>query len=80
MDEFARGNAAVARDIQHRILLLNHAVTKGFGIPGLKAALEALGLFGGNCRPPLPRIGLEARTEVVKLLEATGLLGGEAWI
>ena len=79
MDEFASGNAAAARDIQHRILLLNHAVTKGFGIPGLKAALEGIGLFGGDCRPPLPRIGLEARTEVLKLLEGTGLLGGEAW-
>lgn len=79
MDEFAAGNAAAARDIQHRFLLLNHAVTKGFGIPGLKAALEGIGLFGGDCRPPLPRIGLEARAEVLKLLEATGLLGGEAW-
>ena len=79
MDEFAGGNAAAARDIQHRILLLNHSVTKGFGIPGLRAALEGIGLFGGDCRPPLPRIGLEARTEVLKLLEGTGLLGGEAW-
>jgi 4-hydroxy-2-oxoglutarate aldolase len=42
-----------AADLQRRMLPVNAAVTAGFGIAGLKAALEMLGYHGGPVRSPL---------------------------
>jgi 4-hydroxy-2-oxoglutarate aldolase len=42
-----------AKDLQLRLLAINHAVTIRWGVAGLKAALEIMGLFGGNPRKPL---------------------------
>jgi 4-hydroxy-2-oxoglutarate aldolase len=79
MNFFLDGKIEEARKIQHRVLLLNHAVTKGYGIPGLKAALDAIGLYGGPCRLPLPEIEPQARQEVIRLLMETNLLEKEEW-
>jgi Dihydrodipicolinate synthase/N-acetylneuraminate lyase len=73
------GEVLAAREIQHRILLLNHSVTKGFGIPGLKIALDGIGLYGGPCREPLPELSPAAREEVLRLLAETNLLEKEEW-
>ncbi|XP_064320025.1 4-hydroxy-2-oxoglutarate aldolase, mitochondrial isoform X1 [Phalacrocorax carbo] len=42
-----------ARDLQHRLIEPNMAVTRRFGIPGLKKAMEWFGYYGGPCRAPL---------------------------
>ncbi|NXI68776.1 HOGA1 protein, partial [Anseranas semipalmata] len=42
-----------ARDLQHRLIEPNTAVTRRFGIPGLKKAMEWFGYYGGPCRAPL---------------------------
>ncbi|XP_061857757.1 4-hydroxy-2-oxoglutarate aldolase, mitochondrial [Colius striatus] len=42
-----------ARDLQHRLIEPNMAVTRQFGIPGLKKAMEWFGYYGGPCRAPL---------------------------
>ncbi|NLI92631.1 MAG: dihydrodipicolinate synthase family protein [Peptococcaceae bacterium] len=42
-----------ARLLQLRLLEINHSVTARWGISGLKAAMEMLGLFGGIPRRPL---------------------------
>ncbi|XP_040418989.1 4-hydroxy-2-oxoglutarate aldolase, mitochondrial [Cygnus olor] len=42
-----------ARDLQHRLIEPNAAVTRRFGIPGLKKAMEWFGYYGGPCRAPL---------------------------
>ncbi|NXX38716.1 HOGA1 protein, partial [Tricholaema leucomelas] len=42
-----------ARDLQHRLIEPNMAVTRRFGIPGLKKAMEWFGYYGGPCRTPL---------------------------
>ena len=73
------GEVLAAREIQHRILLLNHSVTKGFGIPGLKIALDGIGLYGGPCREPLPELSPAAREEVLRLLAETNLLEKGEW-
>lgn len=39
--------------LQQRLVPLNTAVTSGFGVPGLKAALDFLGYYGGPVRSPL---------------------------
>lgn len=79
MKAFSCGDIQAAREIQHRILLLNHAVTKGYGIPGLKAAVDGIGLFGGQCRAPLMPMEPAERKEVLRLLSETELLEKEEW-
>lgn len=44
---------AAARELQLRIMAVNDAVTIRFGVPGLKAALDLLGYYGGPPRAPL---------------------------
>ncbi|MGH9870672.1 MAG: dihydrodipicolinate synthase family protein [Candidatus Polarisedimenticolia bacterium] len=60
-DEAARLNQA--------LLPLTEAVTARHGIGGLKAALDMLGFFGGEPRPPLPSATAEARAEIAALLK-----------
>lgn len=50
---FHAGDHEAARTLQLRMLAPNAAVTTKHGIPGLKTALEAVGLAGGAPRPPL---------------------------
>ncbi|XP_061492270.1 4-hydroxy-2-oxoglutarate aldolase, mitochondrial [Rhineura floridana] len=42
-----------ARALQHRLIEPNIAVTRKFGIPGLKQAMDWFGYNGGFCRSPL---------------------------
>ncbi|KAF7253191.1 4-hydroxy-2-oxoglutarate aldolase, mitochondrial, partial [Varanus komodoensis] len=42
-----------ARELQHRLIEPNIAVTSKFGVPGLKQAMEWFGFKGGFCRAPL---------------------------
>jgi len=39
-----------AKELQHRLIAPNAAVTKQFGVPGLKEAMEWYGLYGGPTR------------------------------
>lgn len=62
-----------ARELQHRLAPLSHIVTAGLGVPGLKAAMNFLGLKGGAPRAPL-RMLSEADTQRVKaVIRKTGL-------
>ena len=58
-----------ARVWQRRLTPLALAVTKRYGIGGLKAALDLLGLTGGHVRAPLQDASDEARAEIARLLE-----------
>jgi 4-hydroxy-2-oxoglutarate aldolase len=63
------GNHEAARRLQLKLLAPNAAVTSRFGIPGLKVALDAVGLVGGLPRPPLePLTELDAQ-EVQRVLK-----------
>ncbi len=63
-----------AMQLQEQVLLLVHAVTIRYGISGLKAAMDLLGYYGGNPRPPLLPLGPEGRKEIEDLLDDFGLL------
>lgn len=52
-DLFKAGSHDQAASIQQRLIASNTAVTARFGIPGLKAALDMLGYYGGPVRSPL---------------------------
>lgn len=47
------GQWEAARKLQLRLLEPNAAVTRRFGIPGLKKAMDWFGYYGGLCRAPL---------------------------
>ena len=61
-----------ARDLQMNLIDGNNAVTVRWGIPGLKAAMEMIGLYGGAPRPPLLPTGEADREELRKILTRTG--------
>jgi 4-hydroxy-2-oxoglutarate aldolase len=68
-----------AATLQETLTPLARAVTKTYGIGGLKAALEMTGYVGGNVRAPLKAPSEEARAEIRALLnQANEALAGSA--
>lgn len=70
LEAFERGAHDEARELQRRILPVAAAVTSGFGVPGLKAALDLTGFVGGAPRPPLAPASPEAITSLRATLDA----------
>lgn len=68
------GDEVGAGRIQERLAPLHRAVVGAFGVPGVKAALDQLGLNGGPTRPPLRPLREKDRKAVREALSAAGLL------
>ncbi|HYW73170.1 MAG TPA: dihydrodipicolinate synthase family protein [Pyrinomonadaceae bacterium] len=64
----AGNNSDRAAELQHRLTPLARAVTKTYGIGGLKTAMEMAGYVGGHVRAPLVRPDNVARAEIEQLL------------
>jgi 4-hydroxy-2-oxoglutarate aldolase len=63
-----------AKELQLRMIPVNKAVTATYGISGLKAAMDALGYYGGDPRLPLlPLSGVE-KSQIKEILTRAGLL------
>jgi 4-hydroxy-2-oxoglutarate aldolase len=71
---FESGSLKEALDLQMILMDSNNAVTTRWGIPGLKAALEIIGLYGGNPRPPLVPLDEVDREALRKILMQTGFI------
>lgn len=71
---FAEGRAEAAGHLQERIAPVHQAIVGGMGVPGVKAALDLLGLHGGSPRPPLPGAGSKTVDEIRSVLARAGLL------
>ncbi len=71
---FEAGKRKEARDLQMVLIDSNNAVTARWGIAGLKAAMEMIGLYGGNPRPPLMPLAEGSREELRKILTETGFM------
>jgi 4-hydroxy-2-oxoglutarate aldolase len=71
---FAEGRPADAGRIQERVSPVHAQIVGGMGVPGIKVALDMLGLHGGTPRPPLAPLPETRREEVRLVLEAAGLL------
>jgi 4-hydroxy-2-oxoglutarate aldolase len=69
---FDAGKIREARDLQMNLIDSNNAVTARWGIPGLKAAMEMIGLYGGDPRLPLLPLQEADRGELRKVLTKTG--------
>jgi 4-hydroxy-2-oxoglutarate aldolase len=63
------GRLAEALALQQRLMALARAVTTGFGIAGLKAALDLAGYEGGDPRPPLGPLSSEGIERIRTLLQ-----------
>ncbi|NXL28800.1 HOGA1 protein, partial [Glaucidium brasilianum] len=75
LDRLCReGNWQEARDLQHRLIEPNTAVTRRFGIPGLKKAMEWFGYYGGPCREPLAPLSPPQVEELRGAFSANGWL------
>lgn len=74
-DAFHAGRLDEARELQARLVRPNMAVTARWGVPGLKAALDALGYYGGPPRLPLLPLSESELTMLGGILREAGLEG-----
>jgi 4-hydroxy-2-oxoglutarate aldolase len=72
---FGSGRWEEAAEVQRRMIPVNAAVTAGYGIAGLKAALDMLGYYGGPVRPPLLSLDGKERDALRAILLKGGVLG-----
>lgn len=71
---FRKGDLVAAADLQRRLVEPNRMVTSKYGVPGLKAAMEMIGMSGGSLRGPLLPASPEARREIRQVFEKSQLL------
>ena len=63
-----------ARETQLRVLTVNQRIVGTYGVPGIKSALDLLGYFGGDPRPPLRPVTSEIKESIRRILEDALLL------
>jgi len=71
---FGEGRTGEAGRMQERIAPVHKDIVGGMGVPGIKAALDLMGLKGGDPRPPLAPFPEDRHDAVRKILGAAGLL------
>lgn len=71
---FGEGRTADAGRLQERIAPVHQKIVGGMGVPGVKAALDILGLHGGRPRPPLDAAGDTKIDEIRSILASAELL------
>jgi len=67
------GRTSEAGRLQERLGALHRAIVARYGVPGIKAALDLMGLPGGAPRPPLLPLRERDRKEVAKALSGASL-------
>jgi len=67
---FKRGDIARAAVAQERLKPMASQIVAGLGIPGVKAALDAVGLVGGAVRMPLRALSADEQRSVRELMAA----------
>jgi 4-hydroxy-2-oxoglutarate aldolase len=68
------GNFEEAKKLQLKMIPVNQAVTATYGVPGLKAAMDMLGYFGGDPRPPLLPSSEKEKSEIREILIKADML------
>lgn len=76
MELTTAGKLDEARALQARLVPVNTAVTSGYGVAGLKAALQFVAHYGGMPRRPLAPLGEGERVRLRSLLAEADLLHG----
>ncbi len=73
LEQVKAGDLDAARQLQLKMIPVNQAVTSVYGVPGLKAALDMLGYFGGAPRLPLLPSSKREKTEIEAILKEADL-------
>jgi 4-hydroxy-2-oxoglutarate aldolase len=71
---FKAGKLEDAKELQLRMIAPNTAVTAGLGVPGLKAAMELVGMYGGKPRSPMQPLKDEPRAKLQAILKEAGII------
>lgn len=71
---WVENDAERARRQQRALSPLGEALTRGYGVPGVKAGLRLLGYDHGDPRPPLPPLPPAELAALRRLLEDAGLM------
>ncbi len=71
---FEQGKHDEVSRLQKRLIPANKAVTSKYGVPGLKAAMDILGYFGGEPRSPLAALGSKEKEDLASILRSADLL------
>ena len=66
------GDHETASILQKRLIGPNQAVTKQFGVPGLKVAMHKFGFRSGELRAPLQNASHENADKLMKIFRASG--------
>lgn len=67
------GKIKEARELQLRMIPVNHAITAKYGISGLKYAMNLLGYKGGEVRSPLLATKYEEQEKIKEILMRAGI-------
>ncbi|MGI8499060.1 MAG: dihydrodipicolinate synthase family protein [Gemmatimonadaceae bacterium] len=70
---FRSGDLSAAARAQERLLPLAREIVGGMGVPGIKAAMDLVGLHGGEPRHPLLAVGQSQRSRLHALLREAEL-------
>jgi 4-hydroxy-2-oxoglutarate aldolase len=73
LDTHSSGDTVRAAALQIGLAEINTAVTSRYGVPGLKHAMERVGLYGGAPRAPLRRLAESAAREIDLLIEQANI-------
>ncbi len=68
-EDFQKGDVVAARFNQINLIPLNTAVTKRWGVPALKAAMDYMGFYGGPARSPLLPLSDENKMILHQLID-----------
>jgi 4-hydroxy-2-oxoglutarate aldolase len=74
LDFVKRGKHEEARALQLRVIAANTFVTSQFGVPGLKAAMDLIGMYGGNPRSPMLPLPEDQKVALKKILRDAGII------
>ena len=66
---FTEGRLEEAREIQQKVIPLNAAVTRLWGVPALKEAMQHCGMYGGPARKPLQPLTREQKEKIFELMK-----------
>lgn len=73
-DNYTEGKLEDAKTMQQRIIRVNAMVTRQWGVPALKAAMDMLGFYGGPCRNPLQAISTAQKNTLKESLKECDIL------
>lgn len=67
-EAYVSGDFIKAHDIQLNMIPVNDAITRRWGIPALKYAMDQLGLYGGLARKPISPLTTEVKEQLTQIL------------